>query len=487
MTICFSGNSFKYEVEAVMKLFFPVTNFTFLFEEIKTEGDYCIIRAKQTKHFLYCFVTVSENGTRKRLCKKVEGAKAYSKQCELTLCQMLYRCLTQLTKRTQPWGCLTGIRPVKEVNSLISKGLDKENVFSALKEKYSVSDEKLELAYRTSVTQSPLLIPPPRSFSLYVSIPFCPTRCSYCSFVSHSMDSAVKLIPQYIEKLCEEIAITAEYTQKLGLALDTIYFGGGTPTSVTAEQLETIMRSVRENFTFSSLREYTVEAGRADTITFEKLCAIKENGATRISINPQTMNDDVLKAIGRNHTAAQVAEAYTLARKAHLNNINADLIAGLPTDTTESFKDTVGKILALSPESITIHTLTLKRAATLFENADVSGEETAGRMVEYSERTMLENGYNPYYLYRQKNTLGNLENVGYAKKGYESLYNIFIMEETQPIFAVGAAASTKLCDAKSGKVQRIYNYKFPYEYIGKFDILMEKKKDIPEFFSKYPV
>ena len=301
------------------------------------------------------------------------------------------------------------------------------------------------------------------------------------------MDSAVKLIPDYIAKLCEEIKIIADYADRHNLSLDTVYFGGGTPTSLSAEELYIIMKTVSECFTISAVREYTVEAGRADTITEEKLVVIKENGGKRISVNPQTMNNKVLETIGRSHTAEQVKEAFSLARKVGFDNINTDLIAGLPSDNFESFKDTLTEVINLDPESITVHTLTLKRASSLFKEADLVSDEDIAKMVSYSVEKLMEKGYNPYYLYRQKNTLNNLENVGYAKKGKESLYNIFIMEETQTILAAGAAASTKLCDRKSGKIERIYNYKFPYEYINRFETLMEKKKDIDAFYEKYPI
>jgi oxygen-independent coproporphyrinogen-3 oxidase len=290
-------------------------------------------------------------------------------------------------------------------------------------------------------------------------------------------------VPDYVKKLCEEIAITAEIADKLGLVPDTVYIGGGTPTSLEAEQLFKIMETAAKNFNLSGVREYTVEAGRADTVTEEKLIAIKSAGATRISINPQTMNDDVLKAIGRRHTFRQFLDSYALARNLGFSNINMDLIAGLPTDTLESFKTSVDKAIELNPESITVHTLTLKRSSNLFGDFEKVKDNPVGKMVSYSQKALKNAGYRPYYLYRQKNTLDNLENAGYAKKGYESLYNIFIMEEIQTILAVGAGASTKLVNLSKGNIKRVYNYKFPYEYIGRFNMLMERKQEIIDFFE----
>ncbi len=486
MTICFKGNSFKYETEAIMKLFLPVDNFRFVYDDVVTDGDFALISVKEENEFFRLEVSVSLDGKKAVMKDSIAKENGFS-SCEFSLCRMLYKCLYKITGKAQPWGCITGIRPVKEVNRLIEKNMSREEIFSAMKEKYFISDEKLNLAYKTAVTQEKLLKIPKKSYSLYVSIPFCPTRCAYCSFVSHSMDSAQKLIPQYVEKLCKEIEITAEYAEKAGLTLDTVYFGGGTPTSLDSEDIDKIMKTVAKCFTLSTIREYTVEAGRADTITAEKLVVIKENGGNRISVNPQTMNDSVLKTIGRNHTAEQVREAFSLARKIGFENINTDLIAGLPSDSLDSFKNTVEEVLKLNPESITVHTLTLKRASSLFANAKQVSDDDVAAMVAYSVDRLCKIGYNPYYLYRQKNTLCNLENVGYAKEGKESLYNIFIMEEAQTILAVGAAASTKLCDAKSGKIERVYNYKFPYEYINRFDALMQRKNEIAEFYKKYPI
>lgn len=485
MTIIFSGNSCKYEVEAIVKLFFPATNFEFIFDAVNADGDICVARRKQGKSFTYFYAFVRIGNKTKRFATKCENTiENYDNFSAQALCKLLFCCLKELTGIAPAWGTLTGIRPVKRMNLLIDEGKNKSEVFKILREKFLVTDEKLELAYHTSVTQRPLLNIAPKSFSLYVSIPFCPTRCSYCSFVSHSIESAKKLMPDYIKKLAEEIKITAEIADKLGLTLDTIYFGGGTPTSLEAEQLDEIMQAVSDNFNVSSIREYTVEAGRADTITEEKLNVIKKNKATRISINPQTMNNSVLNAIGRKHTAEQTVEAYLLARKLGFDNINMDLIAGLPTDTVEGFKQTVDKVTKLNPENITVHTLSLKRSSTLFQECDDIKNNSVGEMVSYASNCLIEHTYNPYYLYRQKNTLGNLENVGFSKQGYESLYNIFIMEEMQTILAVGAAASTKLVNQRLGDIKRIFNYKFPYEYIDRFELLIEKKKEIFNFYKE---
>jgi oxygen-independent coproporphyrinogen-3 oxidase len=291
------------------------------------------------------------------------------------------------------------------------------------------------------------------------------------------MESAYRLIPAYITKLCEEIRILGEMIFTYGLSVQSVYIGGGTPTSITAEQLRQVMEAIRTHIDIGSAREYTVEAGRADTITADKLAVIREMGATRISVNPQTLQDSVLEAVGRRHTAQQVIDAFRMARSMGFDDINMDLIAGLPTDTFAGFSDTLKKVIALDPDSITVHTLTLKRAATLYHTEEKQSAEITEieRMAALSARELPAHGYRPYYLYRQKNTLGNLENVGYARPGKENLYNILIMDETQTILAAGCAASTKIVDGK-GNITRIMNYKFPYEYISRFDELMLKKQ-----------
>ncbi|MBD5139639.1 MAG: coproporphyrinogen dehydrogenase HemZ [Ruminococcus sp.] len=484
MIVCYFGNSFKYETEAVLKLFLPIVTFDFLFEKYPDGGDFCIIRREPNSDGYTLSVAVSLDGVNESR-EETRSGEFSDKEDEAALCKMLYLIMQKLKGVTPAWGLLTGIRPVKKVNELLERGLDKTEIFSALKEKYFVSDEKLELAYSTAVTQADALAAlDKRSYSLYVSVPFCPSRCSYCSFVSHSIESAgaKKLLPDYVKKLCEEIAQTAEIAQELGLRLDTIYIGGGTPTALSAEQLEAVMSAVKKNFDISKIREYTVEAGRSDTITEKKLEIIRDFGATRISVNPQTMNNAVLEAIGRRHSAEDVVSAFSKARRLGFGNINMDVIAGLPTDTPESFSKTIETLCGLDPESITIHTLTVKRSSKLFSEEERRVDGRVSEMVLTGQTVLHEKGYLPYYLYRQKNTVDNLENVGFAKAGYECLYNIYIMEEAQTILAVGAGGSTKLVNTGTGKIERLFNYKFPYEYISRYDKMITKKDRIAEFF-----
>ncbi|MBQ8181382.1 MAG: coproporphyrinogen dehydrogenase HemZ [Ruminococcus sp.] len=483
MPVILIGNSFKYEIEATLKLFFHENRFAFSDDINDAAGDDYVIAAVQNDTEISAQIML--DGKLSTLDASLDTPVSADKDtAEHELCRLIYRILSERTGIRPPWGLMTGIRPVKKFVELIRQDMSREQIYDRLSQKYEISPEKLNIGYITAENQLPILDRiNSRAVSLYVSIPFCPTRCSYCSFVSHSMDSAVKLMPDYVKMLCRELEITAQIVRETNTEIDTVYFGGGTPTSISAEDLRSIMECVAKNFDLAKIREYSVEAGRPDTITEEKLRVIKELGAQRISVNPQTLNDDVLRVIGRKHSGEDAIRAFELARKIGFTNINTDLIAGLPTETPESFRNTLDRITELDPESITVHTLTIKRAANLFEKAGENNNNPAAEMVSYSIEKLLANGYLPYYMYRQKNTVDNLENIGYSKKGFESFYNIFIMDETQTILGVGCAASTKLI-YPDGKISRIHNYKFPYEYIRQFDTLMEKKKEAAECLKK---
>ena len=485
--LVFAGQSgeFVYEVQAVAKVFIPGVRFALITDGTEPEAAHVIrVSVESNRDALQLQVNVTLHGKRLERVESVSG-EVDKQGVEFALCSLLYDVLQTLTGYTPPWGMLTGIRPVRKVIQALDAGMTPEEACRDLQSRYRISDEKMRLALETALVQQPILPHSKREIGLYVSIPFCPTRCSYCSFVSHSMETAYKLIPAYIEKLCEEIRVYGEIIRRYGLTVQSVYIGGGTPTSVTAAQLQTVMQALAEHIDLAGTREYTVEAGRADTITEEKLRVIRDMGATRISVNPQTLQDSVLEAIGRRHTAQQAIDAFQLARALGFDDINMDLIAGLPTDTYEGFADTLRRVMALDPDSITVHTLTLKRSATLYHGAHDPSADIAdiSRMAELSARELPKGGWRPYYLYRQKNTLGNLENVGYAKPGKENLYNILIMDETQTILAAGCAASTKLVE-ENGDITRVMNYKFPYEYISRFDLMMEKKREVEDVLGR---
>lgn len=490
MTLIFSGNDYKYELEGVMKLFIPAQLFTLVYTETyePVEGDYAFMRKVRYNDYTLLYVVCSYNGRTAHKSQRIANiSEEYDHNCELILSRLLFCVMRRLTGKEAKWGILTGIRPVKRVNGFISKGMSKAEIYNTLQRDFLVSSDKCDIAYMTAQTQEKILSGlEDNSFSLYVSIPFCPTRCSYCSFVSQAADSCRNIIPEYVDKLCDEIRFTGELVQKIGLKLETVYFGGGTPTTLEAQQLGLIMDTISESFDMSGVCEYTVEAGRADTITKEKLMLLKQKGCTRISVNPQTLNDDVLNAIGRRHTAQQFFDSFALARTVGFDSINTDIIAGLPTDTVESFKSTIDGLIELAPENITVHTLSIKRAARLNHSDDKSEvlKNPASEMVDYANKRLLESGYKPYYLYRQKNMLENLENIGWSKAGHESLYNIYIMEEIQTILAMGAGASTKLVELKDHRLERIFNYKHPLEYNKHFDLMLSKKDEIGEFYAE---
>ena len=485
--LAFRGHPFGYEVQATAKLFIPGVRFILCEDGVIPEEIPNILLTERTenadRHSPVCLrVQILLHGRQGEKQDTLPPDADRSVQ-EWTLCRMLYDVLHELTGYTPPWGLLTGIRPVRRLLQM-AEGRSLEEAAEEMQQCYRISDAKMQLALTTARIQQPILPHSSKEIGLYISVPFCPTRCSYCSFVSHSMETAYKLIPAYVNKLCEEIAVLGDMIRRYGLTVQSVYIGGGTPTSLNAAQLRTVMEAAAAHIAIDRAREYTVEAGRADTITEEKLRVIREMGATRISINPQTMHDHVLETIGRRHTVQQVLDAFETARAVGFDDINMDLIAGLPGDDEAGFAESLSRVMALDPESITVHTLSVKRSATMYQSDAVQNTVPAvERMAELAARQLPAGGWMPYYLYRQKNTIGNLENVGYAKPGKENLYNILIMDETQTILGAGCAASTKLI-APGGDITRVMNYKFPYEYIDRFDLMMEKKQEIEAVLRK---
>ncbi len=477
MNLYIKNHSFHYEMENLLRAFFPYEKINAIREYEKLEKPYVL-----TYYGDEISVTVSVHDFEKTL--KAEKCD----DDELKMAQLMYELLCEYFECKLPWGVLTGVRPIKLLRRMIEADGQKK-ALRYFKDEFKVSEEKLSLALVTEKAEREILnLSQNDSFSLYLSIPFCPSRCNYCSFVSQSIEKAKHLIGDYVKLLIEEIRITADIAKKLKLRLETVYMGGGTPTTLSAEQLDEVLSAVNENFDMKKCREFTVEAGRPDTITREKLLAIKRNKVTRISINPQTLNDDVLSIIGRKHSAKDTIDAFNLARECGFDNINMDLIAGLKGDCFESFVNTLDKVRELSPESITIHTLALKRSSDLNQNNDdvkLNIKNETSLMLSYAQQKLLSDDFVPYYLYRQSRMAGNLENVGWSKKGYESLYNVYIMDETHTILACGAGAVTKLKDNNSGKLERIFNFKYPYEYNTRFSELVERKRGVEEFYRQY--
>ena len=479
MNLYVKNHNFHFELENLTRLFFPNEKITVIRDFSEPQPPYIYTEVSDK-------ITISVNiGSFNKSETVVK--KLTDDDNELVSAQLLYKLLCDFTGLTQPWGILTGVRPVKLLRRLAEESSEEQAVKKFEKD-FFVSNEKIALSRETEHNERKILeLSKPESFSLYVGIPFCPSRCSYCSFVMASIERAEKLIEPYTKLLCDEIKRTAEIANKLGLRLETVYFGGGTPTTLSAEQLDTVLGTVNKSFDMSTCREFTVEAGRPDTIDIAKLFALKENKVDRISINPQTVNDEVLKTIGRKHTAQQFFDAFELARKCGFDNINTDLIAGLPTDTPESFKNSLDSIVRLNAECITVHTLCMKRASRLTTEGvtlDLQQARDAREMLAYTQNILGQNEYIPYYMYRQSRMVGNLENVGWSKRGFESLYNVYVMDETHTILACGSGGVTKLKRNNPDYLERIFNFKYPYEYIDRFDELIQRKSGIMQFYGQ---
>ena len=392
--------------------------------------------------------------------------------------RFLYRSLSEVTGKELPWGNLTGIRPTKLAYAMLEEGMKESQIAEQLKAAHYVSDEKISLSIDIAKRERELLsqVHYEGGYSLYIGIPFCPTTCLYCSFTSYPIAAYRKLVETYVDCVIKELEYVAKaYGDRI---LDSVYMGGGTPTTLEAEQLDRLLGKVRELFDFSQVKEFTVEAGRADSITREKLEVLKKHGVGRISINPQTMKQETLDIIGRRHTVEQVLEAYALAKEVGFENINMDLILGLPGETKEDVQRTIDKVVELNPDSLTVHSLAIKRASRLNQWITEHGietlrntDETMKIAAEGAKKLAME----PYYLYRQKNMSGNFENVGYAKPGKYGLYNILIMEEMQTIVACGAGTITKRVFA-DGRIERCDNVKDVALYIEKIEEMIERKR-----------
>ncbi len=464
------GHSYSYELRNICRIFFPLASV------LELEGEDSLV-AEITETKAIITLTISDFK---------ESRDCYIKNnAELAISKLLFITLSELTGYKPDWGMLTGIRPVKLIHKAMEEGLTDEEIVRYFDNVFCASEEMIKLSIDIAKKESKIkALSKSNSFSLYIGVPFCPTKCSYCSFVSGAVSSFGKYIDPYVEKLVEELKYIGDIAKNLNLRLETIYFGGGTPTTLSASQLKKVLSAVNNNFDLTTLREFTVEAGRPDSIDEEKLRVIKSFNIRRISINPQTLSDDILKSVGRTHTGEDVINTFNLAREVGFDCINMDLIAGLPGESFESFKHSLDTVYKLSPENITVHTLTIKRASDIYQNSDSieeSVEEITTKMVKYAREKLLAQNYSPYYLYRQKNTVANLENIGYSIPNEECLYNIYIMDETHSIFSAGAGGVTKL--RKGNDIKRIHNFKHPHEYIDRFDELLKRKDEIASFLE----
>lgn len=458
-------------------------------------GDYARIRLETGETWVTA-TTVLHLGAKR--CLGVSRAKtaelttdslARDRVCQRIIKLSFYKAAVAMTGQHPDWGALTGIRPVKIATRLLEQGQSPKQAARILEKTYFLSPVRAKLCVDTAITGArPLVgLDPFRDISIYVGIPFCPTRCGYCSFVSNSVEKSMHLVRPYLDALLLEIEKAGEIVAELGLRPVSLYIGGGTPTTLDAGQLTELMEKLRACLPLEALREYTVEAGRPDTITADKLLAIKNGGADRVSINPQTMSDGVLEAIGRRHTAAETVAAYRLAREVGFACINMDLIAGLPKDTPAGFRRSLDQVLDLDPENVTVHTLALKKGAKLMlEPQALPGPAEVGAMLDYVLERLPGAGYQPYYLYRQKFMSGGFENVGWAKSGRESLYNICIMEEVHTILSLGGGAVTKLVNPATGRIERIINPKYPKEYVERICQVIANKDGVSAFYRREP-
>ena len=488
-----AAEEYEQDIRPLVKSFFPDEEleveyklYTGTIEELQTENKcICFLAGEKDIRLLYVQGTEVFEREKKQVDEPENGSAAedaavvWHKHYRDELKRALYRLLSRVTGKTLPWGTLTGIRPTKQVLELLEEQEAEEEIRRLFTEKYYCSVEKQDLSLQVAKKELALLqdLDYKESYSLYIGIPFCPTTCLYCSFTSYPLEKFRKYTDVYLEALKKEIAYAAECFPHKKLV--TVYFGGGTPTTLSAEQLRDLIQTVKKHFPLQHLKEWTVEAGRPDSITEEKLRVLLEEGITRISINPQTMQQKTLDLVGRRHTVEQIIEAFTLARKMGFDNINMDLIIGLTGEEAEDVRDTLRQIKELSPDSVTVHTLALKRAARLNVQKEQYKEKKAtgvNEMLEASVAFAKENGYEPYYLYRQKNMAENLENVGYARPGKEGLYNILIMEEKHTILALGAGASTKIVFPGGKRIERVENVKSLLDYIERIDEMIERKR-----------
>ena len=465
----------KYYVQTLGMIFFPGAKFG---ENEEEDGTNTCIAVKtveeETGIRAYATVTVDDKTEKSEYFAEFSADRTTERVLKLAIGGAVLAATSALVGYRPAWGMMIGVRPSKVASEMLEAGCSKTKVKKILNTDYLVIPKKAALATNIAVTEKNIVgDPSSKDCSVYISIPFCPSRCTYCSFVSYTSKRLLSLIPEYIQKLKSDIHSNFEIIRRLGLRVRTVYIGGGTPTILDEAQLRELLSFVASETDVSALDEFTLEAGRPDTITFEKFRIAKEYGVTRVSVNPQSLCNEVLCGVGRNHTAEQFYEAFEDARRAQIKTVNVDLIAGLPGDNFKMFSKTMDEIIALNPENITVHTFCIKKSAeVLRQNSHVYSARggDAGKCVDYSQIKTQQAGYIPYYMYRQKNTVGNYENVGFSLPSHEGLYNIYMMEEIHSIFAAGAGAVGKLVDntgncCNKREIERLFHQKYPYEYL----------------------
>lgn len=474
MKVNVSGNLNKYYVQMLCMIFFPGIKFS---EDGDDDGHEINVTVEENDLGAHAHVTLKVYD---RVCESSKDEEfkpeiPRERTVKLAVGAAVIAAGGELLSYRPSWGMLTGVRPAKVASELLNSGYSKTRVKKILSTEYFVIPKKASLATDVALSEAALIgEPSPKDCSVYIAIPFCPSRCAYCSFVSYTSKKLLSLIPEYLNRLISDLKSVFGTINKLGLNVKTIYIGGGTPTILSANQLELLLSEINNLTDVSALEEFTLESGRPDTITEEKFKAAAKYGVNRICVNPQSLNDEVLEGIGRAHKSADFFRAYDIARNSGIKYINTDLIAGLPGDSFKSFSATYDKILQLRPDNITVHTFCVKKSSDFLRNGSnvysLRGGDV-GKCIDYSQIKSQQAGYRPYYMYRQKNTVGNYENVGFSLEGAEGRYNVYMMEEVHTIFAVGAGAVSKMVKRPESKedkmiIERHFNQKYPYEYLS---------------------
>ena len=494
MKLILDGNINVYYIQTLCMIFFPGAKFG-AEEESNPNAPILKLTLKEKDGGLEARVVAFADG-KTASCEKFY---AYSESCDpaktakLVCGAAVISVLGELVGYRPSWGMLTGVRPSKVATELLLSGMSKTRVKKTLTSEYFVIPKKAALATDVALNEQKIIgTPSPKDCSVYVAIPFCPSRCSYCSFVSYTSPKLLSLIPDYLLHLAKDLEMTFAKIRQLGLRVRTVYIGGGTPTILSADQLRFLLAKIAELTDVTALEEYTLESGRPDTITAEKFEVAKEYGVTRVCVNPQSLCDEVLASIGRSHSADDFLRAFDVARESGIPCINTDLIVGLPGDSFKTFSQTFDKILSLRPENITVHTFCVKKASDILRQGggqvySLRGGDT-GKCVDYTQLKSQQEGYLPYYMYRQKNTVGNFENVGFSLENAEGRYNIYMMEEIHSIFAAGAGAVSKMVNyaPKSGGkpiIERLFYPKYPYEYL-RDESTQQKCEAIEQFYRE---
>ena len=489
MKLIFRGHEDRYAVEQSLLAFFPEERP--VYEPAEDGEDHALVTLSRSPRYNTAVTTITYHGRTARGISRTavdpqlaeyEAERLRQKAVKLSF----FKAAREITGITPSWGALTGIRPGKLAARLLEQGKSPAQVSRILGDTYYVSPSRRRLAVETA--QAGLRAKAdlrPEDISLYIGIPFCPTRCAYCSFVSQSVEKSLGLMEPYLEVLCREITDAAQMVRETGLRIKSFYMGGGTPTTLSARQMDRLLTHLNRSFDLSGCAEYCIEAGRPDTITREKLQVLLDHGADRISVNPQSLEDEVLRAIGRRHTARDIEDTMALAASMGFPHVNMDLIAGLPADTPEGFRRTLDKCLTFGADNITVHTLSLKKGSRiLLEGLPIPTAADVARMLDYADPTLRAAGFSPYYLYRQKYMSGSFENVGWCISGAEGLYNIYIMEELHSILSLGAGGSTKMVDPVRGRIERVFHAKYPTEYIQRPEKIAENLAAFRAFHEK---